>query len=73
MRFGAICMAIQATPANAHLIGMGTDWECNTGFRRVGNFCSAVNIPPNAHLADTSTGWACDSGYRMANNWCMPH
>ena len=59
-------------PPNAHIDVFGSGWECDQGFRRVGNGCEPVEVPPNAHIDVFGSGWECDQGFRRVGNGCEP-
>ena len=57
-------------PENARIASWGSDWVCNSGYRKEGNTCIKVEIPPHAHLASWGSDWQCDPGYRKQGNQC---
>jgi hypothetical protein len=57
-------------PLNAHLDWAGTNWICDSGYKKVGSSCQAVIVPLNAHLDWTGSNWTCDSGYRKSGSGC---
>ncbi|HJN43865.1 MAG TPA: hypothetical protein QF572_06770 [Vicinamibacterales bacterium] len=54
-------------PANAQVVGNA--WYCNSGFRRVGNACVALDVPVNAQVVGNA--WYCNSGFRRAGDACV--
>ena len=58
-------------PANAHIDYTGRNWECDRGFRPVGNECVRVSMPQNAHIDYTGRNWECDRGFRSIGNECI--
>ena len=62
--------AANAAPPNSHDRRFGTGWECDWGYREVGQTCVAIEVPPNAHLASIGSDWNCDRGYRKADRAC---
>jgi hypothetical protein len=58
-------------PQNAHRNIGGSGWECNRGYRQVGNACVAVEVPANAHLEPIlGHSWECNRGYHQVGNAC---
>jgi len=53
-------------PTNAHAIG--SSWECDTGYKKVGSKCNKIYVPKNASLSGTS--WKCNSGFTKDGNSC---
>jgi hypothetical protein len=47
-----MCQAIQA-PEHAYLNCRAADWQCERGFKRVGNTCQAVQVPESSLNAST--------------------
>ncbi|MCF7990939.1 MAG: peptidoglycan-binding protein [Thiohalocapsa sp.] len=58
-------------PANAHIDYTGRNWECDRGFRQVGNECRRIRMPANSHIDYTGRDWECDRGFRQVNNECV--
>lgn len=58
-------------PANAHIDYTGRNWECDRGFRQVGNECVKIQMPANSHIDYTGRAWECDRGFRQVNNECV--
>ena len=50
-------------PENAHPKKYGSGWECERGFRAVGESCEAVAVPDNAHLDYSGNRWECNPPY----------
>jgi len=46
----------------------GNSWYCNSGYRRVGDKCVALNVPANAYVSGNA--WYCNSGYRRVGDEC---
>jgi hypothetical protein len=59
-----------AIPENAKSNPYGGGWLCNSGFKRVGDGCSKVEIPLNAKLNVYGNGWDCASGFRRVGDGC---
>ena len=59
-----------AIPENAKPALHGGGWVCNSGFKRVGDGCSKVEIPINAKLNVYGNGWDCVSGFRRVADAC---
>jgi hypothetical protein len=55
-------------PANAHRFETG--WDCDRGFRQVGNACERVAVPANARIDTAGHRWECHRGYRQVANAC---
>jgi len=60
--------AASSAPPNSHATYNG--WECDRGYRQVGNSCQTVQIPANAHLDILGHNWECDRGFRQAGPVC---
>lgn len=56
----------QTMPENASAKSYGDGWECNVGYRHVGDVCSAVTAPENAYKTNRTygPGWECLHGFR---------
>ncbi len=54
------------TPENASARRYGEGWECNIGYRLIGDSCSAIVVPENAYETNRTrgSGWECHHGYR---------
>ena len=61
----------QSLPQNSHKNSFGAGWECNRGFKQVGNECLKVQIPPNAVLDILGHDWECARGFRNSGNQCI--
>jgi hypothetical protein len=59
-------------PTNARLNILGNDWECNRGFRQVGNECRQIILPTNAKLSILGNDWECIRGFHIAGSECVP-
>lgn len=60
----------QNIPTNAHKNPYGGGWECDRGFKQVGNECSRVSIPANASLDILGHDWECNRGFKRSGNEC---
>lgn len=62
-----------AIPENAARAQFGSGWECDQGFRKVGQVCEKVSIPDNAYPTNRSYGsaWSCNRGYRRSGDTCV--
>src|SRR5687767_11414160 len=58
-------------PANAHPTDWGDGWECDRGYRRLGESCAAIDVPDNAYLDASGRGWNCERGFRAQTNACV--
>src|SRR5688572_18900159 len=58
-------------PEHARVSRYGSGWDCNTGFRRVGDTCVQVVVPAHAYLDAAGSGWRCNRGYRNVNERCV--
>ena len=58
-------------PMHAHVNYAGNGWECDRGFRRVGEYCVPVEIPANASLNYVGNDWECDPGYTRMGDLCV--
>jgi hypothetical protein len=54
-------------PRNAWV--SGSNWYCNSGYRKVGRECVKVIAPANAYV--TGAAWYCNSGYRKVGRECV--
>ena len=56
----------QTMPENASAKSYGEGWECNFGYRLIGDNCAAVVVPENAYETNRAygLGWECRHGYR---------
>jgi hypothetical protein len=61
----------QALPQNSHKNPYGGGWECNRGFKQVGNECQKVQVPANAVLDILGHDWECARGFRNSGNQCV--
>jgi hypothetical protein len=59
-----------ATPLNARMKSYG-GWECDRGYRKVGESCALLEVPPDAHLDSFGHAWRCNRGYQKANEACV--
>jgi hypothetical protein len=50
-------------PTNATLNILGTDFNCNAGYKRNANTCEKIYVPTNGHLV-YGEYWECDFGYK---------
>ena len=59
-------------PENAHTKSYGTGWECDPGYREMGDHCAAVAVPANAFSTNSSygSGWDCNRGYIKGSDSC---
>ncbi len=58
------------TPVNSHVSRYGDGWECDRGFRRVGESCLEVKVPENARLNVSGDRWECSRGFRRNDDSC---
>lgn len=60
----------QSMPENASAKSYGDGWECDIGYRPLGEACVAIVIPENAYETNRTygLGWDCHHGYRQVNN-----
>ena len=60
----------QATPENASPKSYGDGWECDIGYRLLGEACAAIVVPQNAYETRRSygSGWECQHGYRLVDD-----
>ena len=61
----------QELPDNAVWSNLGNDWECQTGYRRRGSACVAVEVPENGKLTVFGNDWECKSGYHRRGTTCV--
>jgi len=61
----------QSQPQNSHKNPYGSGWECNRGFKQVGNECQKVQIPLNAVLDILGHDWECSRGFKNVGNQCV--
>lgn len=57
-------------PENARAKGYGPGWECDRGYRPVGETCAAVAMPKNAHLDYSGNNWGCNPPYQRRQEQC---
>lgn len=60
----------QTLSQNAHKNPFGGGWECNRGFKQVGNECQKVQLPANAVLDILGNDWECKRGFKRTGNEC---
>ena len=60
-------------PEHATRRAYGAGWECDPGYRKVGDGCAAIELPANAYLTAYSAdrGWDCARGYRAEERACV--
>ena len=60
-------------PANAHAKDYGDGWECDLGYRELGDTCIVIELPANAYLTDSlyRKGWECSRGYVRVDEACV--
>ena len=58
-------------PAHSHIDYTGHRWECDNGYRQLGDECVKIKLPANAHIDYTGHRWECDNGYRQLGNECV--
>ena len=59
-----------APPPHAHARTFGAGWECDRGYRKSGELCTALTIPRTAHLDSSGNDWICDPGYERKVETC---
>lgn len=60
----------QSALPNAHPTRDG--WECNRGYRQVGDSCEVVQVPANARLDILGHDWECNRGFQQVRGACAP-
>jgi hypothetical protein len=70
MLSGLLVDAPLVVPENAKPNRYGSGWTCNSGFKKVGDTCSRVEIPPNGKLNYLGSGWECNSGFKKVGDTC---
>src|SRR5579884_2477050 len=64
--------AIQSQiPLHAHRSTLGSGWECDRGYHRIGDGCAVVQVPANAHIDVYGSGWECIDGYKRQGENCV--
>jgi hypothetical protein len=61
----------QTLPQNAHKNPFGGGWECNRGFKQVGNECQKVQLPANVVLDILGHDWECARGFKNTGGQCI--
>ena len=64
----------ESVPDNASASKYSKGWECNQGYRPIGeSHCAPVKIPAHAYATNASygDGWECGRGYERADNHCV--
>jgi hypothetical protein len=64
-------LSVAQQPLNSHKSPYGSSWECDRGFRQVGNECQRVVIPANAGLDILGHDWECNRGFRRVGEVCQ--
>src|SRR4051794_28342199 len=73
LSFGATsAVAAQDIPSNAHRNTTGIGWDCNKGYKQLGNNCEPVMPPAHAALDYWGHGWDCTRGYKQVGDECEP-
>ena len=60
---------LKKVPSNSYTSGLG--WDCNWGYKKIGDSCAKVIVPKNAYISDSQGNWSCDWGYKKVNNSCV--
>ena len=60
-------------PENATARSYGKAWDCDQGYRKDNDTCTAISFPENAYLTNTSygSGWACERGFLAVGLKCV--
>ncbi|NKB33908.1 MAG: hypothetical protein GKR91_12490 [Pseudomonadales bacterium] len=71
----AYCFSIAAQtviPDNASVVlGIGSTWICNPGYRKIGSECVEFNLPENARFTRFGNNWLCLRGYKRQAERCL--
>ena len=57
-------------PTNSHATPYGDNWNCDWGYERTDDRCSAIAVPVNAFLDGSK--WRCDRGFYENDGKCLP-
>ena len=57
-----------SVPENGKINVYGNGWDCQRGFKKVGDSCSKVDVPSNGKINVYGNGWDCQRGFKKVGD-----
>src|SRR6185503_4980587 len=63
----------QGIPEHATALSYGPGWQCDRGYRKENDACTAIELPAHAYHQTMAAGrgWECRRGYRTVDDDCV--